>query len=291
MSLAGIPVMPVRDAPETALWVYTGLMALVTVAFFVAWARSPDERRVGIALPVLLVGGMLSGLMESWLDNVVLVGYPPEQNLPVLESFGRSVPIFVPIGYGWFCGGLLYVVARAYQRGVTPGKVWRLFGLIALVDFVAIGLSSWIGILEFYGDPPMEVLGYPIWWAGIDGLDVVLGGAIVLVLLRHLKGRAQAWLVFVPSIALGAATGIVGWPITTALNSSWSMPAKYACACASLTLSLVCVRFLSLALPRLLELLGYEATGASRAPNRSASKVAAATTTAQKASVAAPARY
>jgi hypothetical protein len=251
MTLAAVPAMPVREAPETALIVYTVLMAVITAGFLVWWLRSPVQRRVGPALPLLLLGGMAAGLMEAWLDNVVLVGYPPEQNLPVLHAFDRSVPLFVPIGYGWFCGGLLYIVARAYAHGVTPGKVWKIFGLIAVVDFVAIGLSSWIGILEFFGDPPMEVLGYPLWWAGIDGLDVVLGGALVFALLPHLAGRAQAWLVLVPSIALGAASGIVAWPVSTAINSGWSMPAKYACAFASIGLSLACVHLLASALPRL----------------------------------------
>jgi hypothetical protein len=241
--------MPIRSSPDGALVVYTVLMVLVTGAFLAWWLRSAEERRVGVALPVLLVGGAISGLMEAWLDNVVLVGYPPHQALPVMHAFGRSVPMFVPIGYAWFCGGLLYLVARAYARGVSTRLVWTLYGAVAVVDFVAIGLSSWIGILRFYGHPPMDVLGYPLWWAGIDGLDVVLGGAIVFLLLRALHGRDQLWLLAVPSIALGAASGIVGWPISTALNSSWSMPAKYGCAGASIALSLCCVRFLSRALP------------------------------------------
>ena len=193
--------------------------------------------------------------MEAWLDNVVLVGYPPEQNLPVIEAYGRSVPIFVPIGYGWFCGGLLYLVARYFQRQeVTARKVWAIFGAIVVVDFAAIGLSSWIGILEFYGDPPLNVAGYPLWWAAFDGLDVILGGAIVLVLLDHLRGRQQLWYLLVPSIALGAASGIVGWPVSTAINSSWSDPAKYACALGTIALSLACVRFIAAALPRIVRL-------------------------------------
>ncbi|MCW3015410.1 MAG: hypothetical protein JWO02_2502 [Solirubrobacterales bacterium] len=260
MNVAAVPPMPIRDAPEAALIVYTTLMIAVTAGFLVYWFVSPAERRAGPALPLILLGGVLSGLMESWLDNVVLVGYPPDQNLPVLEAFGRSVPMFVPIGYGWFCGGLLYLVARAYRRGITAAKVWQLYAAVAVVDFVAIGLSSWIGILEFYGGPPMKVLGYPLWWAGIDGLDVVLGGAIVFVLLPHLRGRSQAWLVLVPSIALGASAGIVGWPISTALSSDWSMGAKYACAVASIALSLACVHFVTKALPILAGYLRGDAT-------------------------------
>jgi hypothetical protein len=226
----------------------------VTTGFLVWWLLTPRVRRVGVALPLLLVGGAISGLMEAWLDNVVLVAYPPHQNLPVLHAFGRSVPAFVPIGYAWFCGGLLYPVARVYQRGVDARTVWSLYGAIAVVDFVAIGLSSWLGILRFFGHPPMDVLGYPLWWAGIDGLDVVLGGAIVFALLDRLRGARQAWLLAVPPVALGAASGVVGWPISTALNSSWSMGAKYACAAASIALSLTCVTFLSRGLPMLPQL-------------------------------------
>jgi hypothetical protein len=97
----------------------------------------------------------------------------------------------------------------------------------------------------------MDVFGYPLWWAGIDGLDVVLGGAIVFVLLGELRGLRQAWLVLVPAVALGAAAGIVGWPISTALNSGWSTRAKYGCALASIGLSVACVTLLARALPKL----------------------------------------
>ncbi len=250
--LSAVPAMPVRDNPDAALIVYTVLMVVLTAGLLVWWLTSPAERRVGPALPFLLLGGALSGLMESWLDNVVLVGYPPDQNLPVLESFGRSVPMFVPIGYAWFCGGLLYLMARHFQRsGLRSRDVWAIYGMVVVIDFVAIGLSAWIGVLEFYGDPPMKVLGYPVWWAGIDGLHVILGGGLLLLALDHLRGRAQAWLILLPSVALGAASGIVAWPVSTAINSSWSDPAKYLCAVASIGLSLACVTAIARVLPRL----------------------------------------
>jgi hypothetical protein len=251
VTLAEVPTMPIRDSPDSALIVYTVLMVIGTVGFILWWARTPVERKIGLALPLIVVGGMLSGLMEAWLDNVVLVGYPPHQTLPVIEAFGRSVPMFVPIGYGWFCGGLLYLVARSFQRGISQRKVWAIYGIIAIVDFVAIGLSSWIGVLQFFGDPPMNILGYPLWWAGIDCLDVVLGGTLVFVLLNHLRGMNQLWYLIVPSIALGASAGIVGWPVSTAINSQWSMSAKYVAALASIGLSLACVHFIARALPHL----------------------------------------
>lgn len=265
MPFAAVP-MPIRDNPDSALIVYTVLMIVLTTGFFAWWLASRTERRIGPALPFLLIGGALSGLMEAWLDNVVLVGWPPEQNLPVIHAFDRSVPMFVPIGYAWFCGGLVYILARTYQRnGITAKNVWVLYGAVVVVDFVAIGLSHWLGILEFFGDPPMSILGFPLWWAAIDGLQVVLGGVAALLLLDHLRGMAQAWLVLLPSIVLGAAAGIVGWPISTAINSAWSDPAKWACAVASIGLSLACILLISKVAPRAAEISRRIARGDAEA--------------------------
>lgn len=241
--LALVPPLPVKSAPETAFAIYTALMALTTAGFLGWWVKS--ERKRGPALPLIILGGALSGLMEAWLDNVVLYRWPPHQNLAAFEAFGRTVPMFVPIGYAWFCGALLYVVARRFQRGVTVRQVWAILGIVAVVDFVAIGLSAWIGVSDFFGDPPLKVADYPIWWAAFDGCDVLIGGALVWFLLPRLKGLEQLWLVLVPPISLGAASGAVGWPVSTAINSQWSPTGKLLCALATIGLALAITHFLA----------------------------------------------
>jgi hypothetical protein len=148
------------------------------------------------------------------------------------------------------------VTARYLRRGITARKLWGLLGVVCVVDFLAIGLSAWIGVSDFFGDPPLEVLDYPLWWAAIDGLDVVLGGALVLLLAPHLRGRSQVWFVLLPPVALGAATGIVSWPVSIAINSQWSDPAKYACAAATIGLCLACVHGLTKVLPPLARFAG-----------------------------------
>ncbi|MDR3655984.1 MAG: hypothetical protein P4L48_10005 [Mycobacterium sp.] len=245
-----IPHMPIREASQGPLWVYTILMCLITTGFFVWWLAR-ERKRTGPTLLILLIGGALSGFMEPWLDNVVLVGYPMGQQTPFFVAFERPVPVFVIIGYAWFCGGLLYILARLFQNGLTTRKIWALYGTIAVIDFVAIGLSAWLGILVFFGDPPMSVAKFPIWWAGIDGLNVVLGGTLACFLVGRLKGFNQWWLALLPSVVLGAAAGVVGWPISTALNSGWSMEAKYAAALVSVGLSLACVHFIAQMAPRI----------------------------------------
>lgn len=247
--VAAIPAMPIKDAPETAFAVYTALMALITGGFLVWWLVS--ERRHGPALPLLILGGALSGLMEPWLDNIVLYRWPPHQNLAAFEAFGRTIPWFVLIGYGWYCGALPYVTARYLRRGFTANTIWALLGIIVVIDFLAIGLSAWLDVSGFFGDPPLRILGYPLWWAAIDGLHVILAGSIALLLIPHLRGWTLGFLVVLPSMALGASTGIVAWPVSIAINSQWPDPAKYLCAFATIGLSLAAVWGITRVLPAL----------------------------------------
>lgn len=259
--------MPVHHQHLGALVVYTVLMCVVTGGLLVWWAASAERRR-DPALPLLLVGGAISGLVEPFLDNVVLFWYPPHQSLPTIVAFGRSVPIFVPIGYAWFCGGLLYFVARLYDRGVSRRTVWAVVGWVVVIDYVAIALTAWIGVAGFFGHPPLSIGGYPLWWAAIDGSDVVVGAAVVFYLLPHLAGWNRLWLVSVPPIMIGTAAGAVGWPISTALNSGWSGPGKLVAALVTIGLGCLLVHLVASVVPGHEDLLG-DRSGARRPPQKS----------------------
>jgi hypothetical protein len=236
--------MPVHEAPQTAFIVYTAITAAVTGGLVLWWAIS-DEHRRGPGFLLVLLGGFISGFSEAWLDNVVLVWWPPDQDLGFFDAMGRTVPIFVPVGYAWFCGGLLYFTARFYERGVTARQVWAILGLVVVVDFIGIGLPTWLGLLGFFGDPPMNILGYPLWWAAIDGVDVILGGAVLYFLLPVLKGWRRLWLMLVPPIMIGLSAGAVGWPVSTAINSGWSTGAKWIAATVTIGLGLAIVHLVA----------------------------------------------
>lgn len=256
--------MPVHEAPEAAFVVYTVLMVMLTVGILAWWAVSA-ERRKEPALPLLLLGGAVAGLAEPFLDNVVLFWWPPEQQTELFRAFGRTIPLFVPVGYAWFCGGLLYVAAKVYDRGARAAHVWMLFATVALVDFVAIGLTAWLGIAGFFGGAPMRIAGFPLWWAAIDGVDVILGGAVVWFLAPVLRGRRQLYLVLVPPIMIGMAGGGIGWPVSTALNSGWSTPAKWAAAAVTIGLGLSIVHLVAQVVERSNRSgAGSAAEGASR---------------------------
>jgi hypothetical protein len=249
--------MPIHDGSTLAFALYTAAMLAITLGLFAWWGVSRERQR-GPALPLLLIGGALSGLVEPFLDNVVLVWWPPEQPLAAFEAFGRTVPWFVPIGYAWFCGALLYFAARIYAAGVRPAQVWAIFAVVAVVDYVAIAATTWIGIMGFYGDPPMNVGGYPLWWAAIDGAHVMFGGAVVLLLAPRLRGFARLWLLAVPTIVIAASGGAVGWPISTALNSGWSAAGKWVAAAVTIGIGCAIVHLVAQAVSRPDHWLGFD---------------------------------
>lgn len=223
--MAGFIQMPLHPERKMDFVIYTVLMAGLTLAVLLWWWRS-NERSRGIALPLLLAGGAIAVICEPAFDNLVLFWYPPHQQLEAFHAFGRTIPICVVIGYAWFCGGLPYLAARLMQRGLTARGIWLLAGAVYVIDFVAIGLTSWLKIAGFYGGQPFNVAGYPLWWGAVDTANVVFGGALVCYLLPRLQGARRLYLLLVPTWVTGATAVAVAGPVSIALNSRWSMAGK-----------------------------------------------------------------
>jgi hypothetical protein len=175
----------------------------------------------------------------------VLFWYPPHQQLWAFHAFGRTIPICVVIGYAWFCGGLPYFAARLFDRGIGGRGLLALAGAVFLVDFVAIGLTSWINVAGFYGGQPFDVAGYPLWWGAVDIVNVILAGAIVQYLLPRLTGARRLYLLFVPTLVVGGAAVAVAGPVSIALNSRWSGIGKALAALVTVALGAVIVRLVA----------------------------------------------
>jgi hypothetical protein len=169
-------------------------------------------------------------------DNLVLFWYPPHQQLSAFHAFGRTVPMCVVIGYAWFCGGLPYLAYTLIKRGVRVRALWALAGVVFLIDFLAIGLTSWLKIAGFFGGQPFSVAGYPLWWGAVDTSNVLLGGALLYYLIPRLEGIRRVYLLLIPTWVTGATAVAVAGPVGLALNSRWSTAGKYAAALVTLSL-------------------------------------------------------
>ena len=220
------PAMPIHAAAQSGFTVYTVLMAVLTGGLLAGWALSGKHRREHAVFPLLLAGGALSAICEPVFDNLVLFWYPPHQQLSAFHAFGRTIPICVVIGYVWFCGGLPYLAYTLIKRGATVRGLWALAAVVFVIDFVAIGLTSWLNIAGFYGGQPFNVAGYPLWWGAVDTANVLLGGALLYYLIPRLRGARRLYLLLIPTWVTGATAVAVAGPVAIALNSRWSMAGK-----------------------------------------------------------------
>jgi hypothetical protein len=229
--------MPIHAAAESGFTVYTVLMAVLTGGLLAGWTLS-KRRRENWAFPLVLAGGAISVLCEPVFDNLVLFWYPPHQQLSAFHAFGRAIPICVVIGYAWFCGGLPYLAYTLIKRGTSTRGLWTLAAVVFVIDFVAIGLTSWLNIAGFYGGQPFNVAGYPLWWGAVDTANVLLGGALVYYLVPRLHGARRLYLLLIPIWVTGATAVAVAGPVGIALNSRWSMAGKVVAALVTIGLGL-----------------------------------------------------
>ena len=218
-----VPAMPIHPQDESMMLGATVIMTAVTVGLLIYWVLGKERREHGFILPLAIAGGLLSALQEPILDVLVLFWYPTSDSLVAFSAFGRDVPWFVVIGYGWYVGGLPYLVYRMIDNGIQPRSFWKLFVAIMAIDMVGISVPVLMGVCGFYGNQPYDIWGYPFWWAGLDGAHPMLGGLVLYWLVPKLPKPFQPLAVFLtPAILLGAVSGATVWPIALALNTGLS---------------------------------------------------------------------
>jgi hypothetical protein len=248
VSLAN-PIPPSLAAPTTAQVVYTVVMAAAVIGFVAWWWRDPAERRRPY-LPLMLLGGLVATLTEPLLDNAVLFGWPHNVYLPVLQANGHQYPLYVPLGFVWFDGGLVYGFYRWFERGVTARQIW-----IVAAGFIALDLPlntspHWFHFAGFFGPQPMDILGYPLYWIGCDVALFMVGGALLWWLIPRLHGRSAAVIVLVPGLVQGLVVGAIAWPIAWALRADVAQSVRWLAGFATLGLAAVIVWLVTLAVAR-----------------------------------------
>ena len=223
--LSTIISMPVNPAPEPAGTYFLVGTTIILTGLMLRWYFSGEFKKRGFVLPLVFIGTGLSAiLIEPIFDNTLLYWYPDENPLSVFTAYERTIPWYVPLGYAWFFGGTAYLLQRAFAQGVTQAKIWRLFAIVIFTDWLAVSICEWLDLSAFYGDQPSHWFGSPIWFSFCDATGAfVLAGALHL-LLPHLQGRKQLWLLILPTFTYGSTLGSATAPVSLALNSAWSTP-------------------------------------------------------------------
>ena len=159
---------------------------------------------------------------------------------------GRPIPVFVLPGYVMFMGGCS-LTAYALLRSRGPGVLWQLLPLFAGFEMLFEYLAVHSGTYVYYGDQPLQVLGFPLWWAPVN-CTVPLAAAAVWTWLRPGMRGWNAFVVVALLPILDAAVNAgLAWPVWLTLNSRapaavTQVAGVVTCGLAALTLWLMTTR-------------------------------------------------
>jgi hypothetical protein len=200
-------------------------------------------RSRSVMLVLLLIGGAISYFNEPIDDVLGLVWHPVVGQWTVLDTFTR-VPLWGLGIYIVFFGGMPYLILQSLRRGVTRRQLWGWVGALAVVD-VAVELPILAsGIYSYYGDAPLRIGGFPVYWIVINAVGPLALAVLLLAAGNTFTDWRAVYLLFLPMVCDAAGSVAAGWPIFSALNAQASAPVRWLAAALTIAIGLAALDLL-----------------------------------------------
>jgi len=223
--------------PQGAQSVFTALWGAV-FALLALYAAYRALRHRDPLLGVLLVGGGICYFAEPMVDVLGLLWHPTIGQWVAIDTF-RAAPLWGLFVYAICFGALPYFMLLDFRRGFRPAKAWTWIGAFWLLD-VAVEIPILAsGLYDYYGDPPMEAFGLPLYWLFMNIAGPLETAAVLLVLGASLRGWRLPAVALLPVSLDVAGSTLTGWPVFSALHAQASMPVKYLAALATIAIGVV----------------------------------------------------
>ncbi|MEA2314172.1 MAG: hypothetical protein QOI03_864 [Solirubrobacteraceae bacterium] len=204
-------------APSGASWFFTALCLTIFVGATV-WAVIRAKRGDMLGLAVL-AGGLAASLIEPMLDNLGLLWFGTDNHLIVFRAFGRSMPLFLVVGYGFYFGAITYFTVFSLQRGKSSRYLWAIYAFGWAFDLALESTGSWVGLYKYYGPQPYNPWSIPLWWMFVNPALPIASGGLFYVMRDRLQEVRSLLVVPLLPMCYGATYGAIAWPIFVALNS------------------------------------------------------------------------
>lgn len=227
--------------PHTAQLVATvlagGALALVVLYALWEWRRTRSPLMLAS-----LFGGAVCYFNEPIDDVLGLVWYPRPGQWVAFTTLS-PVPWWGLFVYIVFFGAVPYAALQSMQRrAVTIRSTWTWFVMFFVLDAVIEQPIIHSGLYHYYGDPPFEVLGFPLYWMFINAGGPMLEATLLLAAPQYLRGARLLLVVGLAMITDIACSTAVGWPIFSALNAHAARPLMWLAAALTIVLGLLLVQ-------------------------------------------------
>jgi hypothetical protein len=231
-----IPAPPIQMVmPATGQVVFTAIWAAVVLGFAGYAARELLVRRTPLPL-VLLAAGAVCYFNEPIDDVLGLVWHPRPGQWVALDTLS-PVPVWGVFVYMALFGGIPYLMFQAFQRGVTAKQIWTWIGVFWVADIAVEIPALHFGMYDYFGNPPFEVAGLPLYWFAINIGGPLETALILFVGAQFFRGWRMLLVLPLPMILDAAGSVGAGWPVFSALHAQASTPVKYLAALGTLAIA------------------------------------------------------
>ena len=213
------PPHPAFTEMPSAQLIFT-LMQVIILALIMAFLARDCFRQRNWMPFTLLAGGAIALLQEPVVDIAGLIWYPPDGAWAVMHVDGRALPWLCLFGYIWLYPGLGAIVYIMIRNGAGRADIWKFWA--GLMVFLMVGVEfygSGTGVYHYYGDQPLKLFDYSVYWGFINATSTVLTGALAWALRKHLTGWRTVLAVAVAPLAVGASFFGAGATTFVVLNS------------------------------------------------------------------------
>jgi hypothetical protein len=205
------------SAPSTGSWLFTAL-CLTLFAAALSWSMARAARGEWLAL-ACLAGGVVANLIEAELDNLGLLWFARNNHLIAFHEFGRYMPLYVVLGYGFYFGAITFFTVDALRRGRGARFLWGIYAFGWVFDCILETTGSAVGLYRYYGPQPFNLWGIPLWWMFVNPALPIAAGGLFHVMRSRLTGLRALGIVGLLPMCYGATYGALAWPIFVALNT------------------------------------------------------------------------
>jgi hypothetical protein len=214
-----IPTPPQMVFPRTPQTIAEVVLWIVVVGFVAFAVR--QWRRTGSPLGLVLLAGVGIALLNEPLDDILgLVNHPRPGQDVVFETMG-PIPHWGLPTYIIFFGGIAYVLLLELRRlTFTPRAFWIGIAITFVADLLIelpllhFRLYTYFG----YGQVPMSIGGFPLYWLFINTTGPILCAAILFAAPGYFTGWRAWLLLFLPLVTDAGCSAAVGLPVYNALH-------------------------------------------------------------------------
>ncbi|MFG2000600.1 hypothetical protein ACGFNU_15795 [Spirillospora sp. NPDC048911] len=228
-----------------------GAQLAVNVAFllatggFIAWGAFQWIRTGRPVILMLLIGGLLASFNEPVVNALGLIWHAREGQWTAYRALGPVPTWTIPL---WVTcqGGLIYPLFCYIRRGPTANRLWAAFAFLVLTNIALEMPILFSGVYEYYGEPPMEAFGLPVYWPFLNMPALLVIAALMHRVPEMFIGRGIWLLAILPALVYAALSASLGLPIFSSLHApGMSTMAKWLLGAISIAMSLLVVSALS----------------------------------------------